>query len=110
MDTDKFKRLVARHRLPAAIVAVIGIAALLTVVSMSLYITSGTASLDLSRPGYKQVRDQVVSQPSETFNSNGPMNADVVVSFRQLFEAQKKSLNDLGDFSDASLDDASLQF
>ena len=110
MDINRFKELIARHRLPFAISASVGIALLLTLISMSLYITSGTASLDLSRPGYKQVRDQVIIQPTESFDSNGPMNMDVITTFKNLFETQKKSLNGLGDFADTSLDDTSLQF
>ena len=110
MNSDRVKRFVARHRLPFAIFLVIVIALLMTAISMSLYISSGTSSLDLSRPGYKQVREQVVVQSSESFDSNGPMDQTTVTTFKKMFDSQKKSLENLGDFNDTSLDDTSLQF
>ncbi|MBC7746438.1 hypothetical protein H7Y40_00445 [Pedobacter sp.] len=109
MERSTFKQLVARHRLPFAVFAVIFMALVMTAISMSLYITSGTSSLDLSRPGYKQVRNQVVTQKSETFDDTGPMDEATAAQFKTLFDSQKKALDGLGNFSDASLADDSLQ-
>ena len=109
METSPFRQLIIRHRLPFAVTGIIVIALIMTAISMSLYITSGTSSLDLSRPGYKQVRNQVITPPSESFDATGPMDSKTVAQFKTLFDSQKKALSGLGNFDDTSLDDESLQ-
>lgn len=108
-ESTKLQRLINRHKLPFAIFCAITIAIILTVISMWLYIKSGTSSLDLSRPGYTAVRDQVIAQPAESFDETGPLDKKTVDEFKKLFDAQRKTLNSLGDFDDASLTDESLQ-
>ena len=109
MNRSGASAIIARHRLPLVIVAVIVITLIMTAISMSLYISSGAASLDLSRPGYAPVRDQVQSQPTTNFDENGPMNQTVLDDFRKLFDSERTALNSLPPFQDVSLDDASLK-
>lgn len=108
-EYGKVQRLINRHKLPFAIFCAILIALALTLISMYLYIKSGTSSLDLSRPGYTAVRDQVIDQPAESFDETGPLDGKTVGEFKKLFDAQRKTINSLGDFDDTSLSDESLQ-
>ena len=109
MKWSEFLALVSRHRFPFAIASVISIAILMTTISLSLYVTSGTARLDLSRPGYESVRKNIQITPEETFNTDGPINKAALDEFDKLLGQRRANLNALGDFKDASLDDASLK-
>lgn len=109
MNAAAIRRLVDRHRLTFAIIGVIAIALVMTAISMSLYITSGTSSLDLSRPGYSQVRDQVNAASGVSFSENGPMNAEVLDNFTKILESQQKAIDALDGFNDPVLDDQALQ-
>lgn len=105
-----FTSLVVRHRLVFAVAAVIGVAITSTAISMSLYISSGASSLDLSRPGYSQARSAVKNVPSESFSATGNLDYKAAEQFKQAYETQRATLDSFGDFRDAALDDASLQF
>ena len=73
MDTITDK--IARHRFLAMIGGVVVVALIMTSISMTLYVTSGASSLDLSRPGYVQARSQVKDDTvSKSFPSTGPLN------------------------------------
>lgn len=109
MKWQELVALVARHRFPFAIISVIGVAILMTAVSLSLYVTSGTSRLDLSRPGYEGVRKDVQESPEETFKSDGPVDKAALDEFNQLLQKRRANLNGLGDFEDTSLDDSSLR-
>lgn len=102
-------RLVVRHRLVFAVTAVISVALVSTVVSMSLYISSGASSLDLSRPGYNQARTQVMDIPSESFSPAGMLDQKALEQFDKAYSQQRKTLDSFGRFQDAALDDNSLQ-
>ena len=56
---DAYESFWAKHRLSLLLVITVVIAITLTVVSMVAYNISGTAQLDLSRPGYSSVSDKV---------------------------------------------------
>ena len=56
---DKLSELIHRHKLPAFLVAVVILAGVLVVISVSVYYRSGAYQLDLSRPEYKDVRSQI---------------------------------------------------
>lgn len=109
MNWENFKGLISRHRFPFAITGVVGIAFLMTAISLSLYVTSGTSRLDLSRPGYENVRKDVQEGPEETFRSDGPVNKAALDEFERLLQKRRDNLNGLGDFEDTSLDDTSLR-
>lgn len=102
-------RLVARHRLVFAVTVVIVIAAISTMISMSLYITSGASSLDLSRPGYSQTRTQVMDIPTESFSPTGALDQKALEQFDEAYGKQRKTLDSFGQFQDTALDDNSLQ-
>lgn len=109
MTWDNFRSTVQRHRFLFAIVTVIGAALLMTAVSLSLYVTSGTSRLDLSRPGYEQARKDIKPTPEDSFSSDGPVDKSALDEFQKLYDTRRTNLNELGDFKDTTLDDASLR-
>jgi hypothetical protein len=99
-----------RHRLTGAIALSILIALLLTMISVSLYIRSGASRLDLSRPGYEKVREQVTSDnEDDTFSGTGPMNIDVVDQFQGIYNKKRSTISKLDPFSPTILEDDSIR-
>ncbi len=111
MNPNIFRRFISRHRLPVAIGGVIALALLMTAINLSLYVSSGTSSLDLSRPGYEQARRETQENDTKRldFESTGPINQAVLEEFRKIFTDQREELNALGGFRDTALDDESLR-
>jgi hypothetical protein len=110
MNESPVRRFVATHRLTAAIGLAILVALLLTAVSISLYIRSGASRLDLSRPGYEGVREQVnTTNDDDTFSATGPMNAEVVDQFQTLYTKKRTAVEKLDPFSPTVLSDDSLR-
>jgi len=109
MQGQNLKALVERHRFAFAIAVVILITFLMTAISMSLYVSSGASRLDLSRPGFEQARKDIIPTPDDKFSAEGKVDAATVDEFEKLYQKQRVYLNNLGDFEDSSLDDASLR-
>ena len=81
----------------------------LVLISMSLYVSSGAAQLDLSRPGYKSVQDKV--EPADAFISfpaSGEVNNNVINQFLALFRKQVKPVDNIDVFNAAALDEQAL--
>jgi hypothetical protein len=98
-----------RLRIVLFIGSSIVIAFCLVVVSMALYSSSGTAQLDLSRPGYTAVQSQVDQSDSfEGFPATGPVNKSVIDDFQKTYQKQIKSVNSVDAFSPSALDAQSL--
>lgn len=80
-----------RHRLSLLLIITLLIAVTLTVVSMTLYNISGAAQLDLSRPGYQSVSDQIDKDTKiDTYSASGPVNKDTIQEFMKLYDEQAK--------------------
>lgn len=110
MNWSHISDIIQRHRLVYAIAGAICIGLLLTVISMSLYISSGASQLDLSRPGYERARTQVdESKDAERFEANGPMNPDVIEEFQVFYSKNRAKLNDTDKFDNAVIDDTQLR-
>lgn len=100
---------VNRHRLIFAIIFAICIGLLLTVISMSLYISSGASRLDLSRPGYERVRQQVSeTADTDTFASDGPLDSKAIDQFQGLFSKNRNILNKLDAYNGSQFNDDQL--
>lgn len=99
----------ARHRFIVMIAGSVTIALLLVLVSMQLYSISGTAQLDLSRPGYKSVRDQI--SRDQTFNgfpATGNIDATVLHEFKDLYDNRAKQVTTVDAFGSDVLSDQAL--
>ena len=72
----------------------------IVVISMALYNSSGAAQLDLSRPGYKDVRGgiEAVSSEFEDYQASGPINLGVINEFKLLYEKQSKKIKSVDAF------------
>lgn len=110
MNLEPYRRYLAAHRLPIAIIIAICIAIMLTSVSMSLYVRSGASRLDLSRPGYEKVREQVSEEKDEdSFSASGPMNSKVIDEFQEIYSKRRANLDKLDPFNPSVIDDTSIR-
>lgn len=112
-DGAALRRAVQRHRLPAAITAIVGIAVILTLINVSLYYSGGTSFIDLSRPGLERERQQVQVSPAsqqEAFAGTGTLDIAALDTFQRLYDNRRANLRALGTYSDEALSDASLRF
>jgi hypothetical protein len=85
------------------------IALFLVGISLALYNTSGTAQLDLSRPGFQSVRDQA-SQASDFngFPSTGGLDQSALTQFRTLYDKQVKQVTAVDGFGGDVMNDQTL--
>lgn len=78
-------------------------------IALALYNSSGTAQLDLSRPGFKSVQEQ--ASQSEDFNgfpSTGPLDQSAFDQFRNEYDKQSKKVTDVDSFSGDVMSDQAL--
>jgi hypothetical protein len=80
-----------RHRFMLLVIGTITVALALVSVSLVIYNVSGSAQLDLSRPGYKSVSDKVEREESiNEYNAFGEVNKTTVAEFTKLYDEQAK--------------------
>jgi len=79
---------VNKHSFKIFITTSIIISFIIVNISMFLYYGSGAAQLDLSRPGYQDVRDKIEVDDGEFYDypDSGPMNDTVIDDFKVLYE------------------------
>lgn len=100
-----------RHRFMLLIVITIAIALVLTVISLVIYNVSGSAQLDLSRPGYQSVSDQVDTETkSLDYSAIGPANKAAVDEFLKLYDEQAAKAKAVDAFSGDPLNPEVLEF
>lgn len=100
-----------RHRFMLLIVLTIIIAISMTVVALVMYNVSGSAQLDLSRPGYQSVSDQVVrEEPSREFTSYGPVTRETLEDFMKLFTESSDRAKAVDAFNGDPLNPEVLEF
>lgn len=104
------EKLAARYGLPFGIFLAICVALLLTAISMTLYFVSGTAKLDLSRPGYEGARQQIRRDngTDQNFSANGPLNSTVMKDFLNKYDKELKKLESYDKFDQNILEDAQI--
>lgn len=106
---ERFRATAERHRFSIAIAFVIAIACTMTAVSLSLYASSGTRQLDLSRPGYETARKEIINpDDTSTFSPNGAIDKKTLEQYQKLFDNQRKEMNTLSRFKDSGLGDPAL--
>lgn len=77
------------HRFMVLIIGTIVIAITLVSISIAIYQFSGSAQLDLSRPGYQSVSDKVNrTDPVTDYSAYGPVNKSTVSDFTTLYDTQ----------------------
>ena len=99
----------AERRFALLISIAILISLFLVGVALDLYETSGTAQLDLSRPGYVSVRQKAIQSDGFTgFSSSGPIDKSAVDQFRQLYASQATKATSVDSFSGNPMSDQAL--
>lgn len=99
-----------KHRFLALIAAVILISLFLVSVALSLYNSSGAAQLDLSRPGYQDVRDQAKRDTtSKSFPATGSLDKEALDLFTKLYGEQSAKVSSSDSFDASALSADSLQ-
>lgn len=88
----------SKYRFLSMIILAILITSGLVTISMTLYNNSGTAQLDLSRPGYKSVRAQVVNNNLQTYPNTGPITLNVITDFESIFDQESKKIESVDAF------------
>lgn len=100
----------AEHRFLFLVFSSIIIAILLVMVSLSLYVSSGTAQLDLSRPGYQSIREQIHDDASfNGFDANGALDKKALDDFQSMYDAKLKEVRSVDAFANDVLSPESLQ-
>lgn len=100
-----------RHRLSLLLVITVVIAVFMTGVSVFIYNTSGAAQLDLSRPGYQSVSNQVgETDKIDTFSASGPVTADTIKEFMNLYDTQAKKAKAVDAFNGDPLNPEVLEY
>jgi len=88
-----------RHQFGFMVAIAIILASILVIVSMSLYYSSGTAQLDLSRPGYVDIRDQIDnSDDLQNYPSTGVITTSVLTEFKLLFDQKVSKIESVDTF------------
>lgn len=97
------------HRFLLMIGGAVVIALFLVGVSLALYASSGTAQLDLSRPGYQSVREQATH--SDTFNgfpATGPLDKAALDEFQALYDKRANEATSVESFGGDVMSNESL--
>ena len=88
------------HRLSLLLILTVIIAVFLTVFSMVIYSQSGAAQLDLSRPGYKSVSNQVqIDDTTSVFQASGPVDKSVIEEFTKMYDEQSRKAKSVDAFN-----------
>ena len=99
------------HRFMLLIIGTILISIILVSVSIYIYKASGSAQLDLSRPGYQSVSNKVDrTDPVSDYSSFGPVNNDSVKAFTKLYDQQAQTAKEVDAFNGDPLNPDVLEF
>lgn len=98
-----------QHKFLMLIGLTIVVSIFLVGIALALYNSSGTAQLDLSRPGFKSVQEQA-SQPDDFngFPSTGPLDQAAFNQFRGEYDKQVKKVTTVDSFGGDVMSDQAL--
>lgn len=90
----------SQYKLQIMVAGAIVLAIAMTFVSMTIYDLSGAAQLDLSRPGYKAVSDQVDKETAiQEYSAFGPLTEETIKEFLELYEDQAQKATKVDAFN-----------
>lgn len=100
-----------KHRLSLLLIITVFVALILTVISMIAYNVSGTAQLDLSRPGYSSVSNKVDKTDKITeYSAFGSVNKETIDEFIKLYDEQVVKAKAVDAFNGDPLNPEVLEF
>jgi hypothetical protein len=106
---DKFFAIVGRYQFAAMITAAVLLTAILTTISIWVYVSSGAINIDLSRPGYEKIRADTLAETPETqFLATGPIDKTAVDDFNARLETLQTELGSMNNFSNDVMSDEAL--
>ncbi len=98
-----------KHRFLLMVGGSIVIALAMVAVALKLYATSGAAQLDLSRPGYEHVSEQVVkTEVFKGFPSTGVIDQQAFDDFQTMYSKRAEQATNINSFSGDVMSDAAL--
>lgn len=101
----------SRHRFLLLVIATVAISFVLVVISLIAYNVSGSAQLDLSRPGYQSVSDQVNREDTiGQYSAFGQVNNQTIDEFIKLYDEQAKKTKSVDAFNGDPLNPEVLEF
>jgi len=100
----------SKHRFLTMIISSVVLSFILVVVGMLIYYSSGSYQLDLSRPGYVNVRSQTVTNDNDfaNYSSIGSIDSASISEFKLLFSRQAKKTKEANAFGGSPLSFESL--
>ena len=109
-DEDINSSFIGRHRFLFLIISAIIISGVLVSISIMMYNSSGAAQLDLSRPGYVNVRAKTVDSTSDFKNypDSGAMSQSAIDEFKALYNDQAQKTKAANAFKSDPLNPDSL--
>ena len=108
-ETAETSNFLNKNRFLIMIGGSVVVAVVLVAVSLALYSSSGAAQLDMSRPGYKDVRSQVNSSDNfQNYSSTGTLNQAAVTEFKDDFDSQATKTKSVDSFGGDPLSPAAL--
>jgi len=107
--TKNVRHFINDHQLASFVTLALVATIIMTVISLRIYVTSGAIKLDLSRPGYEKVRQEVTNDTTtQPFPSSGTLTPAAIKDFRNRLDKQQSDLKAVGNFSDDGLSDSNL--
>jgi len=98
--------------LPMALVVSIGVALILTAISIGLYYSSNLSRIDLSKPKYADIREDVLNggdeQQDDTLDRDSPITNESVKKAIQEMKSRRDDLRQLGGFNSSIMNDSQL--
>ena len=102
----------SEHRFLLMIAASIGVTIILVSIGSAMYYVTGTAQLDLSRPSYRAVRDEVkknTSPEAQTqFSANGSVDEAMFKDFKKRYTSSASDVTGVDAFSGEPMSDQAL--
>lgn len=100
-----------RHRFFFLVFITILISLSMTVISLVMYNVSGSAQLDLSRPGYQSVSSQVEREDTTgDFSASGPVTQETINDFIKTFNQYGDRAKAVDAFNGDPLNPETLEF
>jgi len=89
-----------KYRFLIMIIISVAIAFLMVAISLALYKSSGAYQLDLSRPGYNDVRDKIINEDNiQNYSDTGTIDQASITSFKSLYAEQENKAQAVDAFS-----------
>ena len=108
---SQIKNWISDHQLMIFIMSALGAAGAAVLLSVWLYVVTGAVKLDLSRPGYEDVRKDVTSSDdssTKTYPNTGTLDGASIEEFENYFNKIKDNLDKMNNYDESAIDDENL--